>query len=101
MSCVGHLSHRPKQWLNLVGDCPVYHVGGEDLILGLLEGALVFLPEDERREGGALLLQELLRYPGAPTSRHLVALPSVSAGPLLVEDAPLSIGSGEHHQSAA
>src|SRR5215208_3274913 len=96
-----HLSSRPKQRLDLLGYRPIYQVGGEDLILGLLEGALIFLPEDERREGGALLLQEPLRYPGALTSRHLIALPSEPACPLLEEHASLSVGSGEHHQGAS
>src|SRR5215203_5695687 len=60
--------------------------------------ALVFLAEDERREGGPLLLQELLGDARALISGHLVALPAFSGFPRLVEDAALAVGCGQHHQ---
>jgi hypothetical protein len=55
---VSHLSSRSKQRLDLGGYSPVYHVGGEYLILRFLEAALVLLAVNERRKGFLLFPEE-------------------------------------------
>ena len=90
---VSHLSYRPKQRLDLVGYSPVYHVGGEDLVLGLLERTEEFLAVDERREALLLFPKEGPRDPRALCSRDLEPLPdsAMRADPLLVEHTTLAV----------
>src|SRR5215208_8053893 len=75
---------------------PVDHLGGEDLILGLLEAAFVLLPINPSGERPPLLFEKLLGDPGTVAGRDLVALPPIGyggssrsgGGPRLVEDTP-------------
>jgi hypothetical protein len=56
------------------------------------------LPVDTCGKGASLLFQKLRAYSRAFGSGNLVALPSLSARPLLEEHASLTVGCGQHDE---
>src|SRR5215203_6309131 len=93
------LSSARKQRFHLGGNRLVYKVSGEDLVFCIFKRALVLLAEDERGEGGPLLLQELRRYTVNLMRRDLVLLPSYRGFPGLIKDAPLAVRRTQHHEA--
>jgi hypothetical protein len=89
-----------EERFHFAGDRTLYYLGGEYMVLGLLEPAFVLLPINPRRQSAALL-QELKCDTLAVDSRHLISLPTASARPLFVEDAPLAIRRGQQHEGTS